>query len=158
MGIYRSHLVSEALENKWNVPYITQSISLTLCKCTKIEYLPGWPPWSCSEHDCRWCGLWPTPSCYPTTCPLAAETKIIHWNSTHINNACLHVKMNPIRFHSCLYETLKSDSHLFRCALHVFRTKLHCQCHQTYCKYNWWFLPNDIRRKLTGQKSFLANI
>jgi len=37
-------------------------------------HLPGWPPWSCSGHDCRWCGLWPTPSCYPTIYPHAAKT------------------------------------------------------------------------------------
>lgn len=29
-------------------------------------FSPKWLPWSCSGHGCRWCGLWPVPSCCPT--------------------------------------------------------------------------------------------
>lgn len=30
---------------------------------------PKWLPWSCFGRGCKWCGLWPAPSYYPTIYP-----------------------------------------------------------------------------------------
>lgn len=38
---------------------------IIVCNEFKV-FSPEWLPWSCSGHGCRWCGLWPAPSCCPT--------------------------------------------------------------------------------------------
>lgn len=103
MGVHGTHFVPETLQwhksmrgkqnwcwnNRQGQPEACTGFITGPTETSISELSPKWLPWSCSGRGCRWCGLWPTPSCFPTIYPHEAEEKKKKKKSTAAQITCM---------------------------------------------------------------------